>query len=97
MKEREIRGERQYGKHRNLTETKAKLQFIKSLSSQSKRGMGFFFEYGHHAHQDQASASFPDPHHALVTLDHETFILVEATDTANNIVVLLMPILLFRD
>lgn len=36
-------------------------------------------------------------HHAFVTLDHKAFILVEATDTSDDIIVLFMPVLLFRD
>lgn len=56
--------------------------------------MGCFLEYAYHR---QALSSPPDPYHALVTLDHEAFILVQATDTADNIIVLLMPILLLRD
>lgn len=74
-----------------------KVKVHKKPPSQAKRSMGSFFEYGHHGHQDQVSASPPDPHHALVTLDHEAFVLVEATDTADNVIILLMPILLFRD
>lgn len=59
--------------------------------------MGCCSEYGLPARRDRDSASPPEPHHALVTLDHEAFVLVEATDTADNIIVLLMPVLLLRD
>lgn len=66
-----------------------KVQIHKKPSSQARRGR--------YAPQDLGSASPPDPHHALVTLDHEAFILVEATDTADNIIILLVPALLLRD
>jgi len=39
----------------------------------------------------------PRPHHALFTLDHESFIFVKATDAADDILILLVPILLLAD
>lgn len=39
----------------------------------------------------------PGAHHALVTLDHEAFVLVQAAHTADDVVVLLVHVLLLGD
>lgn len=79
-----------------LNRSRPKLEFIKSLPRSTPGRTGCFSASGLHAHVDEAAAP-SNTHHALVTLDHEAFVLVEATDTADDVIVLFMPILLFRD
>lgn len=42
-------------------------------------------------------APFLPPHHALFALDHEPFVLVQAADAADHVLVLLVPVLLLAD